>query len=264
MTFRGRALRALAVAVLAFGATGCPPPAEVGALLLDEGFPGTALARSRWGTCHWWGPDGCTILTNDELEWYRAEQVEVRGGVLRLTARPEVTVAEGRTFPYLSGMVSSGRPGDEPTDRPRFAFTYGRVEARFRVPRGTGLWPAIWMLPVTNRSLPEIDLVEVYGHAPDRPSMTFHDSAGGRKRREVQTADLSVGWHTVVLDWSRDRLTWSIDGVDRFSVTGAQVPREPMYLVANLAVGGPAGAPTAATRFPATFLVDSVRVWAAP
>jgi beta-glucanase (GH16 family) len=80
----------------------------------------------------------------------------------------------------------------------------------------------------------------------------------------VRTADLSVGWHTVVLDWAPGRLEWSIDGVTHHVVTGSEVPRQPMYLVANLAVGGPAGAPTASTRFPASFLVDSVRVWARP
>lgn len=260
-----RFLAAVVVAALSLTVTGCPPEdMGTGRLLLDEGFAGSSLDRTRWGTCHWWGTDGCTILTNDELEWYRPEQVAVRDGVLHLTARPRATEAEGRTFPYASGMVSSGRPGDEPSDRARFAFTYGRVEARFRIPAGEGLWPAIWMLPVTNEARPEIDLLEVYGHAPGQPSMTLHDSRGGRTRREARTADLSVGWHTVRLDWAPDRLVWSIDGTQHLVVTGAKVPREPMYLVANLAVGGPAGTPTAATRLPATFLIDSVRVWARP
>ncbi len=261
----GRIFAALALAALSLTVTGCPPEdMATGRLLLDERFDGAALDGERWGTCHWWAPDECTIITNDELEWYRPEQVAVRGGALRLTARPEAVVAEGRTFPYVSGMVSSGRPGDEPADRARFAFTYGRVEARFRIPAGDGLWPAIWMLPVTNHHLPEIDLVEVYGHAPGRPSVTLHDARGGRTRREVRTADLSVGWHTVRLDWTPDRLAWSIDGTTHLVVTGAKVPRQPMYLVANLAVGGPAGPPTGATAFPATFSIDSVRVWARP
>lgn len=257
----------VALVLLVLGATGCPPPDDGGGrgrLVLADDFSGSGLDRSRWGTCHWWGPDGCTILTNDELEWYRPEQVAVRGGALRLTAEPRVTVVEGRTFPYASGMVSSGRPGDEPHHRPRVAFTYGRVEVRFRVPRGAGLWPAVWMLPVTNRELPEIDLLEVYGDRPDRPSMTLHDTGGGRSRREVRTADLSEGWHTVALDWAPGRLAWSIDGTVHHTVLGPTVPAEPMYLVANLAVGGPAGAPTEATRLPATFLVDDIRVWARP
>ncbi|HEU5152587.1 MAG TPA: glycoside hydrolase family 16 protein [Iamia sp.] len=242
-------------------AAGCPGgrPAR-GALVLSDDFDGTALGPT-WGTCHWWGPDGCTILTNDELEWYQPGQVTVGEGVLRLTAEPGSVVAHGRHFPYVSGMVSSGRAGDRRQDRPRFALTYGRVEVRFRIPRGTGTWPALWMLPVSNEELPEIDLLEVRGQAPDLPSMTLHPERGPRQRREVRTADLSRGWHTIALDWAPGLLVWTLDGVERFRVTGAAVPSEPMHLVANLAVGGDAGTPTAATRFPATFLVDRVRVW---
>lgn len=259
-----------AVAVTLMLAASCYGPAGEGEAapsragwrpILDEAFSGTGLDRSRWGTCHWWAPEGCTIATNDELEWYQADAVAVRDGALRLTARPEQVTGEGRRFGYVSGMVSSGRPGDDPDDIARVAFTYGRVEVRFRVPRGKGVWPAIWMLPTTNRARPEIDLLEVYGDEPDRPSMTLHDTRGGRERTEVRSADLSVGWHTVVLEWSRDQLTWSIDGTERFAVQGDQVPRQEMYLVANLAVGGPAGTPDASTPFPSTFLVSSIRVW---
>lgn len=259
---RGLAAAVVAVAVVAVG---CPAGAPaVGRLVFADDFDGTALSTSRWGTCHWWGPDGCTILTNDELEWYQPAQVSVADGALRLTAQPGSVDAHGRHFPYVSGMVSSGRPGDEPEDRARFAFTYGRVEVRFRIPRGAGTWPAIWMLPASNEERPEIDLLEARGQAPDQPSMTLHPAAGGRDRREVRTEDLSRGWHVVTLDWAPSRLVWSIDGVERFRVTGGGVPDEPMYLVANLAIGGDAGAPTASTPFPARFLIDRVRVWARP
>lgn len=243
----------LAVAVVAvLVAIGCPSdePAPK-KMLLGEQFAGTALGPT-WGTCHWWAPDGCTILTNDELEWYQPGQVSVRDGHLRLTARPGSVDAHGRHFPYVSGMVSS---------ESRVSFTYGVVEARFRIPPGAGTWPAIWMLPASRDELPEIDLLEVRGQTPDLPAMTLHPApgAGERRRREVRTADLSTGWHTVTLDWAPKRLVWSIDGVERFRVTGAAVPAEEMYLVANLAVGGDAGAPDA-TAFPVTFLIDSITV----
>ncbi|HMJ75056.1 MAG TPA: glycoside hydrolase family 16 protein [Iamia sp.] len=250
------------VSVLLAG--GCPaePPA-VGKLRFADEFSGTTLS-GKWGTCHWWAPDGCTILTNDELEWYQRSQVTVRDGMLRLTAQPGSVDAHGRHFPYVSGMISSGRPGDRPQDKPRVAFTYGRVEVRFRIPTGKGTWPAIWMLPVTNKPLPEIDLLEVRGDAPDLPAMAFHPASGARKRREVRTANLSTGWHIVTLDWAPKLLVWSIDGVERFRVTGAAVPSEPMYLIANLAIGGDAGTPTAATPFPARFLIDRVKIWDRP
>jgi len=263
----GRGLMsAVAVALVGVLAVGCPgPPPEVGPLAFSDGFGGTALNAKRWGTCHWWAtPEGCTILTNDELEWYQPSQVAVADGALRLTARPGSVDAHGRHFPYVSGMVSAGRPGDRPQDRARHAFTYGRVEVRFRIPAGRGTWPAIWMLPASNAELPEIDLLEVHGQTPDRPAVTFHPADGRRQRRDVRTADLSQGWHVVTLDWAPGSLIWTIDGVERFRITGATVPDEPMYLVANLAIGGDAGPPDATTPFPATFLIDRVRIWARP
>lgn len=237
-------------------------PAPSARILLDDDFSGAGLDRDLWGTCHWWGPTGCTIETNDELEWYQARQVEVVDGELRLTAEADpITVDEGR-FPFRSGMVSSGPPDAEPGSEARFAFTYGRVEARLRVPDVAGTWPAVWLLPADRDHLPEIDLLEVYGSAPDQAQMTFHDDDGGRRRREVGVGDLSAGWHTVTLDWRPGSLVWSVDGSTRFTVTGDDVPDEPMYLVLNLAVGGPAGDPAPDAAFPATFVVDRVRVWA--
>src|SRR5689334_22345317 len=76
--------------------------------VLDENFAGSAVDPHRWGRCHWWARGGCTIASNDELEWYRPENVGVQGGVLRLEARAgEYTNTEGETFPYTSGMVST-------------------------------------------------------------------------------------------------------------------------------------------------------------
>ncbi len=231
-------------------------------LLLDEDFDGDTLDRDLWGTCHWWGPDGCTIATNEELQWYRPEQVTVADGALRLTAVADpITVDEG-TFPFRSGMVSTGRSDDQPGSEPRFAFTYGRVEARIRVPAVVGAWSAVWLLPVTNHHLPEVDIVEVYGANPDTAQLTFHHAAGNRHGVNRAVADLSEGWHTVALDWSPGSLVWTIDDDEVFSVDSAEVPDEPMYLVVNLAVGGPVAGPAPAEGFPATLLVDRVRVWA--
>ncbi|MGN6693765.1 MAG: glycoside hydrolase family 16 protein [Aquihabitans sp.] len=230
----------------------------------DE-FTGQTLDAQRWTTCYWWDDGGCTNLGNDEAEWYVPSAVGVGDGHLRLTASEARSEHLGRSFAYESGMVTTGRIGSDPDDVARYAFTYGYVEVRFRTPDGAGLWPAIWMLPVTNRSLPEIDLLEQYGDDTATSSMTFHPAPGtgseGRRRRYVRGTDLAGGWHTVGLQWSKGRLQWFLDGRQRFEVTGDDVPDEPMYLLVNLAVGGNAGHPPAATTFPASFLVDEITVW---
>jgi beta-glucanase (GH16 family) len=232
-----------------------------------DDFDGNQLDPSRWNRCHWWGADGCTIAGNHELQWYDAEGVSTAGGALRLTAaRQRVRGSDGRQYAYRSGMVTTGRSSSDRRSKPKFAFTYGYLEARVRVPKGAGLWPALWLLPATNRSLPEIDVFEIRGSATDRLSMHLHTASDGKGvsiGEHWAGADLSTSWHTFALDWRPGSLRWLIDGVEAWEVTGPKVPSEPMYLVANLAVGGDwPGPPNAQTPFPATFEIDSIRVWA--
>ena len=234
-------------------------------VLLDESFDGDSLDTRVWNTCHWWGDEGCTISSNDELEWYRPEQVSVSGGALRLTAdRISTRGSDGKDYEYRSGMVTTG-PANSDDDIGKVSWTYGTVEARVRVPEGRGLWPAIWMLPLSRESLPEIDILEVIGQEPDRMMMHFHPSNreddSPNKDYRLPGATLAEGWHTVRLDWQPERLTWFVDGKQVWRLTGSQVPDEPMYLVLNLAVGGIyPGPPDDTTKFPATFEIDRIRI----
>ena len=232
-------------------------------VLLDESFDSGPLDTNVWNTCHWWDDDGCTIASNDELEWYRPEQVTVADGALRLTATPDPYRApDGRTYDYRSGMVTTGPTPDGPA---KLAFTYGTVEARVRIPEGRGLWPAIWLLPADRESRPEIDLLEVIGQDPGQLILHFHpedrDADSPSHRIRVPEGALADGWHTVGITWSRHRLVYLLDGKQIWTVTGSQVPDEPMYLIMNLAVGGAyPGPPDRTTSFPATFQIDHVRI----
>jgi beta-glucanase (GH16 family) len=231
-----------------------------------ENFDGTTIDPRRWGRCHWWARGGCTIASNDELEWYRPENVVVGGGVLRLEAREgEYTNTEGETFPYTSGMVSTGPVRYE--RGARFSFTYGYVEARLRLPKGQGLWPAFWLLPADSESRPEVDIVETLGDTPNRARFHLHYRGSGGARRSLGqdhvSATLADGrWHRFAVDWQPGSLTWIVDGRERWRVRGPAVPAEPLYLVLNLAVGGTwPGPPGEATEFPAAVQADWIRVW---
>lgn len=238
-----------------------------GELVLNEEFNGSQLDSTLWNRCHWWGRNGCTIDSNNELQWYTPDGVAVADGALQLRAvRRPVVGSDGATYDYRSGMVTSGRVSSDPKSLAKFAFLYGRMEVRARVPRGEGLWPALWLLPITNKSRPEIDLLEVRGSATDRMSMHVHTTSPSGKRVSNGSRwvgqDLADGWHTFALDWRAGSLRWFVDGVQVWNVDGAMVPSEPLYIVANLAVGGDwPGPPSAATRFPSTFEIDYVRVW---
>lgn len=239
--------------------------ADTGPPLIREDFDGTTLDADVWNTCHWWDDGGCTIATNDELEWYLPEQVRVRDGTLMLTAEKRTTVGgDGTSFPYTSGMVSTGPP--EWQAEPKVAFTYGIVEVRFRAPLGAGLWPAIWLLPASQESKPEIDLFEAVGQRPQRVGMYFHPRSGSESETSFTHFDLPAGedlgdTHTVRLQWSRELLEFFFDEEKVWEVAGEQVPDEPMYLVINLAVGGSYGGTPDPSAFPASFEIDYVRIW---
>ena len=129
------------------------------------------------------------------------------------------------------------------------------------------MWPSFWLLPVSNESKPELDVVEILGDAPQKAYMTFHYlDLDGKRVQSSQNwvgADFSKGWHTFGIDWNPGQITWFIDGRERFRFTEeAFIPAEPMYLILNLAVGGNwPGNPDASTRFPSKFEIDYIRVY---
>ena len=235
-------------------------------VVFEDDFSGHALDTRVWRTCFWWATTTCSIEPNNELELYNRDDVSVAGGALRLRARKRSMVGwNGRTYGYTSGMVMSGGRGAG--GAPGFAFTYGRAEARIRVPRGTGLLPAFWLLPAGGASRPEIDVMEILGSSTNVDRMHVHYvGAGGRPAGAAANwtgPDFSAGWHTVAVDWEPKAIVWYVDGVARWRVTDrAAIPGRPMYLLLTLAVGGEfPGPPSASTVFPSRFQVDYVRVW---
>lgn len=236
-------------------------------LVFADEFDVERLDTEHWTTCYWWNKDGCTNLGNKELQWYRPENVSIADGVLRLEARPEkVRGFEGRMFSYTSGMVTTGRDYDELPRPSRFHFRYGHVEVRAKLPAGKGLWSAIWLLPETRESRPEIDIMEVLGDSLTTLRLHYHYKRGETKEsagEDVKTPDLSKDWHIYGLTWDADRIAWFIDGKEVWRYTdAATISSEDMYLLINLAVGGEwPGAPSKKTKFPAEFLIDYVRIW---
>lgn len=237
-------------------------------LIFSDEFNGSALNPASWTTCYWWEKKGCTNAGNHELEWYQPENVQVSDGALQLIAQSQtVSGSDGNTYPYTSGMVTTGRSTEKLSDPVRFAFKYGFAEIRAKIPSGRGLWPAFWLLPADNTSKPEIDVMEVLGHLPNEANMSIHyatpNGSAVRVGNVWDQTTLSSGWHTYAIDWEPDHISWYIDGYQRWRITSAeQIPAEPMYLLINLAVGGDwPGAPDDHTPFPSRFQIDYVRVW---
>lgn len=261
-------------------ATLAPPPDPDGWRLVwsDEfdGPRGTGPDPSKWvfdigGEPQW---------DNAEWQYYtnRPENVSKDGaGNLVISARREQLPGMS---PCAEGScdITSGRI----TTKTRFDQTYGRFEARIKIPDGPGLWPAFWAMGADDDSHPwpangEIDVMEavgtepgtVYGsaHGPGFPDEGFNGSrqlSAGRR--------LAEDFHTFGVEWSPSRIDWQLDGVTYFTLTAGKLAAgqewvfdHPFYLLMNLAVGGNwPGPPTAATPFPAAMHVAYVRVYAKP
>lgn len=237
-------------------------------LVFSDEFDGTTLDQQYWSTCFWWGESGCTIKSNNELQWYQPENVTLAAGILRLTARQsEIRAPDGKLFAYTSGMISTGPRASNRRGEAPFAFQYGYVEIRARVPAGRGFWPAFWLLPTNLDSTPEIDIMESLGNDTGEIMTYFHytDSQGkaARAGQRWRGPDFSQTWNRFGLEWRPEALIWYLNNVElqRFEQVEF-IPELPMYLILNLAVGGNyPGDPDPATTFPSSFEIDYVRVY---
>jgi len=166
----------------------------------------------------------------------------------------------------------------------KFSVSYGRIEARLKLPRGQGVWPAFWMLGDAHATAGwpecgEIDIVEVLGHEPHKLYGTVHGPgySGGQGVTGSVTLppgpSLADGYHVYAIEWAPGRIEWSLDGTVYHRVTPANLPAgarwafddAKFFLLVNLAIGGRwPGYPDASTVFPQELRVDWVRVYARP
>lgn len=203
---------------------------------------------------------------NDELQHYTsgAENAALDGhGNLVIEARRDV-----ETGRYTSARIVS---------KGKLAVTYGRIETRLSVPRGDGIWPAVWALGATIDSEPwpacgEIDMMEHVGREPRRVFGALHGPGYCGDDGYSDTIDLdrdvADAFHVFAVDWRPGHITWTLDGAAYMRAEPRDLaPHEwvfdrPFFLLLNLAVGGHFGGPVGQdTAFPQRLIVDYVRVY---
>ena len=211
---------------------------------------------------------------NSELEQYtaRAENAHVEHGHLVITARQEsFTGTDGVTREYTSARLQT---------KDKFAQKYGRFEARIKLPKGQGMWPAFWMLgdDISSAGWPqcgEIDIMENVGYEPGKVHGTLHGPrySGDSPLTGAYTLPggeaFSDDYHVFAVEWDEAGLRFFVDDHLYETQTPDSIPGSkrwvfdhPFFLLLNLAVGGrwPKN-PDATTQFPQTMLVDYVRVY---
>jgi beta-glucanase (GH16 family) len=230
-------------------------------LIWQDEFDDPQLDRSKWN------PDiGYTGESNAELEIYtdRRDNLRLESSLLIIEARAETY----QGYHYTSARLKT---------QGLYSCTYGRVEARIKIPFGKGLWPAFWMLgdDVATVGWPEcgeIDIMENIGKMPAAVRGTLHGPGYCRDDGIYADYTLAAGrfaddFHIYTLDWEPGRLRWYVDGNEYHTLTPDDVPGRwvfdhPFFILLNVAVGGfwP-GYPDETTIMPQLMYVDYVRVY---
>ncbi|RAW01907.1 glycoside hydrolase family 16 protein [Pseudochryseolinea flava] len=242
-------------------------------LVWADEFNTTTINSDNWkfelGNNGGWG--------NAELQYYTEENASVKmdgeNGFLEIVAKKE---SKGG-FQYTSSRMIT---------KDKQEFLFGRVEIRAKLPKGQGIWPALWMLGANIDEVPwpgcgEIDIMEMIGGGAQRDNRVhgtahwYNDTAPVGKANYGGHVDLSSGifadaYHVFSIEWNKNFIIWFLDGVEfhRIDITPPDSPsrfdefRKSQFLIFNIAVGGNwPGAPNNDTVFPQTMSVDYVRVY---
>ena len=234
-------------------------------LVWSDEFNGKGLVdSSKWGY-----EKG--FIRNNEAQYYtaaRTENARMEGGRL---------IIEGRKEPFDKAQYTAASINT----RGKFALTYGRVEVRAKLPRGRGMWPAIWMLGTNIGEIGwprcgEIDIMEFVGFAPDKVHATVHWYDREAKRHTSKGTALdgqkpSEDFHIYAVEWFADRMDFYYDQTKYFTYPISAAGKEgnpfdkPHYLLINLAIGGGWGGQKGIddSIFPQRYEIDYVRIYKA-
>lgn len=241
-----------------------------------DGGSGTRVDSTKWrydtadgckeGICGW---------GNNEKQYYTdaPENIALNGqGQLMIVARqasPGLTCHYG-PCKYTSGKINT---------RGKMSAAPGRIEARIKLPVGQGLWSGFWMLGQGHPGIPwpacgELDVMENKGSEPGTTSSAVHGPGYSGKTpfahsHSLTRSNTSEDFHTFAVEWDSAHVRFFVDDTAHYGITheamekfGQSVLDRSFYLIINLAVGGTFdGDPQSDAIFPATLLVDYVRVY---
>lgn len=212
-------------------------------------------------------PQGCG-WGNQELQHYTddASNVHVKNGNLVITLRNEQIGNSN----HSSARIKTLGKGD---------WTYGKMVTRAKLPKGLGVWPAIWMMPTESKyggwpKSGEIDIMENVGYAPDTIVSTAHTGSfnhmiGTHKNGSVYIPDNGDVFHDYILEWDADQYACYVDDQHVFTYkndgTGSMSWPfdQDFHLIINLAFGGNWAGKNGVNPevLPASLIVDYVKVY---
>lgn len=226
------------------------------------------------------------FVRNNEEQYYtraRRQNARIEKGCLVIEARKESFVNKF----YQKDSKKTWRRNDPKAHYTSAAlitegkhnWQYGRIEVKAKLPKGKGVWPAIWMLGADradtgNPRCGEIDIMEYVNGTPKTVYATVHfpnrnpkgEKSTESKGNKINSDTLSSEFHLYAFEWYPDRMDFFLDDQKFHTVKMADVgPNEPFhkpfYLLINLAIGGSWGGEVDPAIFPQQFLIDYVRIY---
>ncbi len=250
-------------------------------MIWEETFSGDTLDTQYWnldlGYFHTKEDPNSFGWGNRELQHYTVSNHCIRDGCLQIkaTLAPQLYPGDHTAY-YASARL---------TTRGKFSYTHGRIDVTAKLPVGTGLWPAIWLLPEENQfgSWPasgEIDIAECRGRIPERIQGTLHFGSNLQNHQFLSGEyifpngqNVGSAFHTYSLIRRPDALYWLVNDDLFFSLSKADwysdsksisknIFDQPFFLILNLAVGGAYDEDRIPEpeNIPAVMLVSSIRV----
>lgn len=231
-----------------------PPPSDTSAyqLVWADEFNGSSIDQSVWNF-----ETGGNGWGNHEQEYYQQSNASIENGNLVITAKKESVGANAYTS---SRMTTQGKK----------EFTYGRIEARIKLPVGQGFWPAFWMLgsdinTVNWPACGETDIMEhinadsvIYG--------TIHWDNNGHLQDGDKITSTPSDYHVYSVEWNETSIKWYVDSnlyhVSNITASTMEEFHLPFFIILNFAVGGDwPGQTIDESLLPAKMYIDYVRVY---
>jgi beta-glucanase (GH16 family) len=208
-----------------------------------------------------WGNE-LGFVRNNELQYYTSRRIEnsvVQNGNLMIIGRKE---------PFDTANFTSASI----TTDGKHSWTYGKIDARMKLPKGQGMWPAFWMLGQNIHQVgwPKCGEIDIMEHINNEDILygTLHWHNEQHVSSGSKIPCNFTKYHNYTVEWDKDSIKWFLDGtkyhsvVVKDSINSTSEFHKPHYIILNLAIGGSwPGNPDATTSFPDTVLVDYVRVY---
>ena len=232
------------------------------------------------------GPEGYTLVWNDEFEGtsLTSDWTYELQGPGWVNNELQNYVSDGGVTDVSNGTLKINllKDGNDIKSARIYAkrktgWKYGYIEARIKLPKGKGTWPAFWMMPVNYKAWPadgEIDIMESVGYDPNVVVSTIHCNKYNNTGTPVESARRTVAtaqdeFHVYALEWTASRMTFLVDGSPLLTYDNDGSGKdawpfdEPFYVILNLAWGGSWGGQQGVdeSALPATMEVDYVRVF---